>query len=89
MVPSIVLVCDREFCCSFSSPSSPSSDSTLKTKQHTVMKFCKNVDISHPKRLVILINPRRACAAKITVVGLSVCVCVDAYSGNTGYEAAY
>ena len=35
------------------------------------------------------INPRRACAARVTVVGLSVCLCVDAYSGTTGYEAAY
>ena len=33
-------------------------------------------------------NPRRACAASVTVVGLSVClsvcVSVDAYSGTTG-----
>ena len=30
-------------------------------------------------------NPRRACAARVTVVGLCVCVCVcvDAYSGTT------
>ena len=26
------------------------------TKQHTVMKFCKNVNIHLPKRLVILVN---------------------------------
>ena len=40
-----------------------------------------------------IINPRCACAARVTVLGLSVClsVClsVDAYSGTTGYEAAY
>ena len=40
-----------------------------------------------------VINPRRACAARVTVLGLSlclsVCLCVDAYSGTTGYEAAY
>ena len=39
------------------------------------------------------INPRRACAARITVVGLcvclSVCLSVDDYSRTTGYEAAY
>ena len=39
------------------------------------------------------INPRRACAARVTVVGLCVClfVClsVDDYSRTTGYEAAY
>ena len=32
----------------------------------------------------VIANPRRACAAR---VGLS--LCVDAYSGTTGYEAAY
>ena len=40
-----------------------------------------------------VINPRRACAARVTVVGLCVClfVClsVDDYSRTTGYEAAY
>ena len=40
-----------------------------------------------------IINPRRACAARVTVVGLCVClfVClsVDDYSRTTGYEAAY
>ena len=33
-----------------------------------------------------------ACAARVTVVGLSVClsvcVCVETYSGTTGYKAA-
>ena len=32
----------------------------------------------------LLINPRRACAARVTVVVLS----VDTYSGTTGYEVA-
>ena len=32
-------------------------------------------------------NPRRACAAKVTVVVQ--CVCVRDYSRATGYEAAY
>ena len=40
-----------------------------------------------------IINPRRACAGRVTVVGLCVClfVClsVDGYSRTTGYEAAY
>ena len=40
-----------------------------------------------------LINPRRACAARVTVLGLcvclSVCLSVDDYSRTTGYEAAY
>ena len=26
---------------------------------------------------------------RVTVLGLSVCLSVDAYSGTTGYEAAY
>ena len=33
----------------------------------------------------IIINPRRACAARVTVLGL----CVYDYSRTTGYEAAY
>ena len=41
----------------------------------------------------LVINPRRACAARVTVVVLcvcvSVCVCVYDYSRTTGYEAAY
>ena len=36
-----------------------------------------------------IINPRRACAARVTVVVLCVCVCVCHYSRTTGYEAAY
>ena len=40
-----------------------------------------------------IINPRRACAARVTVVVLcvcvSVCLCVRDYSRTTGYEAAY
>ena len=44
-----------------------------------------------------VINPRRACAARVTVVGLCVCLCVclfvclfvDDYSRTTGHEAAY
>ena len=38
-----------------------------------------------------LVNPRRACAARVTVVVLCVCVsvCVYDYSRTTGYEAAY
>ena len=44
-----------------------------------------------------VINPRRACAARVTVVVLCVClsvclfVClfVNDYSRTTGYEAAY
>ena len=35
-----------------------------------------------------LINPRRACAARVTVVVLSVCPSVRASSSTTGYEAA-
>ena len=42
--------------------------------------------------VMTLVNPRRACAARVTVLGLSVClsVClsVRASSRTTGYEAA-
>ena len=37
-----------------------------------------------------VINPRRACAARVGLcVCLSVCLSVDDYSRTTGYEAAY
>ena len=40
-----------------------------------------------------IINPRRACAARVTVVVLcvclSVCLSIYDYSRTTGYEAAY
>ena len=41
-----------------------------------------------------IINPRRACAARVTLsvclsVCMSVCLSVDDYSRTTGYEAAY
>ena len=39
---------------------------------------------------VVIINPRRACAARVTVVvHVSVCVSVYDYSRTIGYEAAY
>ena len=39
----------------------------------------------------VLINPRRACAARVIVIIPCVCVCLSVcyyYSGTTGYEAA-
>ena len=38
---------------------------------------------------VHIINPRRACAARVTVVVLCVCLFVSDYSRTTGYEVAY
>ena len=40
-------------------------------------------------RVIGVVNPRRACAARVTVLGLCVCLSVDDYSRTTGYEAAY
>ena len=39
----------------------------------------------------VFINPRRACAARLVCVSVSlfVCLSVDDYSRTTGYEAAY
>ena len=43
---------------------------------------------TRPRRgMAVLINPRRACAARVTEVVL--CDCVDAYSDTTGYEAVH
>ena len=42
--------------------------------------------------IVLLINPRHACAVRVTVIlgfCLSVCLSVYDYSRTTGYEAAY
>ena len=41
------------------------------------------------ERLCNIINPQRACAARVTVVVLCVCLFVYDYSRTTGYEAAY
>ena len=38
---------------------------------------------------ILLVNPRRACAARVTVVVLCVCLCVYDYSRTTGFAAAY
>ena len=42
---------------------------------------------------MLIINPRRACAARATVytwfVRVPVCLCVDAYSRTTGCKVAY
>ena len=61
--------------------------------EETLVDSC----ISTVGMFLALINPRRACAARVTVVGLcvclfvclSVCLFVDDYSRTTGYEAAY
>ena len=37
----------------------------------------------------VVINPRRACAARVTVLDLCVCVSVYDYSRTTGNDAAY
>ena len=39
--------------------------------------------------LSLTLGPRRACAARVTVVVLRVCLFVGIYSRTTGYEAAY
>ena len=36
-----------------------------------------------------VINPRRACAARVTVIVLSVCMYVDDYSRTVGNKTAY
>ena len=62
--------------------------------RHTSVNTYKHAEGLH---FSAFINPRRACAARVTVVGLCVClsvclfVClsVDDYSRTTGYEAAY
>ena len=50
-------------------------------------------DICKYQRLLVepvcIINPWRACAARVTVVVLCVCLFVYDYSRTTGYEAAY
>ena len=52
-----------------------------------------HVHIIYIYMYMYIINPRRACAARVTVVVLcvclSVCLFVTHYSRTTGYEAAY
>ena len=69
-------------------------------KSSLVLQHCLDLKEQEPEKtfsyimffpLLSFINPRRACAARVTVVGLCVCVCVSVrdYSRTTGYEAAY
>ena len=57
--------------------------------------MCSSIIMQRTRSQVSFINPRRACAARVTVVVLCVCVsvcvcvCVYDYSRTTGYEAAY
>ena len=46
-------------------------------------------DIYTHRKLSTIINPRRACAARVTVVVLCVCLFVCDYSRTTCYGAAY
>ena len=56
-----------------------------------------SLPLAHNAQHSLVINPRRACAARVTVVVLcvclsvclSVCLFVHDYSRTTGYEAAY
>ena len=53
---------------------------TLATNCDDNITDCSNV-----------INPPRSCAARVTTVGLCVCICLSVHScsGTTGYESAY
>ena len=60
----------------------------------TIASNCKNLEeIDIGWWYVCIINPQHACAARVTVLGLcvclSVCLSVYDYSLTTGYEAAY
>ena len=52
-----------------------------------------SLPLAHNAQHSLVINPRRACAARVTVVVLcvclSVCLFVSDYSRTTGYEVAY
>ena len=67
----------------------------IRVLQTRAIYFFGGKHIVSPLRGIgdVLVNPRRACAARVTVIGLCVClfVClfVDNYSHTTGYEAAY
>ena len=50
--------------------------------------FTENFFFPFNYNLERIFNPRRTCTATVTVVGLSVCVCVDTVSDITGYEVA-
>ena len=56
-------------------------------------RYIHHTCVNRGVQLYSIINPRRPCAARVTVVvlcdGLCVCVCVYDYSRTTGYEAAY
>ena len=71
----------------YSHHNNSSSHAALLSHEHNVIIHAVSLS------LCILVNPRRACAARVTVVVLcvclSVCLSVSIYSRTTGYEAAY
>ena len=81
---------------SWETPNRCNSDNHSNFKMTLTFLRCsslfKNVKESHAIGEQSVINPRRACAARVTVglcVCLSVCLFVDDYSRTTGYEATY
>ena len=73
MVPSIIDVWgyDREFCSSSPPPSPSSTRVTQKCNSIILMKFCKNVDIRNPKRLVILTTLKKKQIAQSNTYGIT------------------
>ena len=57
-------------------------------KSYIMVENVFDVALPNYGQTVIFINPRRACAARVTVVVQSVCLSVRASSRTTGYEAA-
>ena len=69
------------------------ADISRFTKQLQYKAPACHGDCAHETMDLCIINPRRACAARVTVVVLcvclSVCLSVSDYSRTTGYQAAY
>ena len=47
------------------------------------------IELKQKLYMQVVINPRRACAARVTVVGLSVCVCVCPLSDISPLERLF
>ena len=61
----------------------------MKKKGNKKTPILRQEVIDNPIPTSLFINPQHACAVRVTLVVLGVCLPVDCYSYATGYDVAY